>query len=169
MLFVITNHRIYKTLQSEIDSMIISGTIISDDQASILPYLRAVIKEGARMWPPAAGLMSKKTPPEGDTINGVFVPGGIDIGQCAWGVQRSKGVYGEDSMVFRPERWLEAKGEKLEGMEKSLGLVWGYGKYSCLGKNIAWLKLNKCLFEVRFPLDYMQSFPTALEPHIADL
>ena len=149
MLFVITNHHIYKTLQAEIDSTVVKGSIISDDQASTLRYLRAVIKEGARIWPPAAGLMSKKTPPEGDTINGVFVPGGIDIGQCAWGVQRSKKVYGEDSMVFRPERWLEANGEKLERMEKSLGLVWGYGKYSCLGKNIAWLKLNKCLFEVR--------------------
>ena len=97
---------------------------------------------------PASGLLSKKTPPEGDTINGVFVPGGIDIGQCAWGVQRSKKVFGNDSMVFRPERWLEAKGETLEKMERSLGLVWGYGKYSCLGKNIAWLKLNKCIFQV---------------------
>jgi hypothetical protein len=97
------------------------------------------------MWPPASGLLSKKTPPEGDTINGVFVPGGIDIGQCAWGVQRSKRVYGEDSMMFRPER---CGGTRLEKMEKSLGLVWGYGKYSCLGKNIAWLELNKVFFEV---------------------
>ena len=104
------------------------------------------------MWPPATGLLSKKTPPEGDTINGVFVPGGIDIGQCAWGVQRSKQIYGVDSMVFRPERWLEASGERLEKMEKTVGLVWGYGKYMCLGKNIAFLKLNKCIFEVRLPL-----------------
>ena len=152
MLFVITNYHIYKTLQAEIDATPVNGTIISNDQADALPYYHAVIKEGARMYPPAVGLMSKKTPPEGDTINGVFVPGGIDIGQCAWGVQRSKKVYGEDSMVFRPERWLEAEGERLELMEKSLTLVWGYGKYSCLGKGIAWMKLNKCLFEVRSSL-----------------
>lgn len=94
------------------------------------------------MWPPASGLMSKKTPPEGDTINGVFVPGGIDIGQCAWGVQRSKSVYGEDSMVFRPERWTEASAEKLEKMEKSLALVWGYGMYSfghCFSNSMLYL------------------------------
>ncbi|KAG0649269.1 Cytochrome P450 monooxygenase lolP1 [Hyphodiscus hymeniophilus] len=149
MLFVITNHNIYTKLQAEIDSTVVPGTIISNHQVEALPYLRAVIKEGARMWPPASGLMSKKTPPEGDMINGVFVPGGIDIGQCAWDVQRSKRVYGEDSPVFRPERWLEVKEEQLERMERSLSLIWGYGKYSCLGKNIAWMELNKCLFEVR--------------------
>jgi len=86
---------------------------------------------------------------------GVFVPGGIDIGQCAWGVQRSKKVFGEVRNIIRPERWLEVKGEKLAPMERSLGLVWGYGKYLCLGTNIAWVKLNNAFFEVcnlHFPL-----------------
>lgn len=148
MLYIMTNPQIYKKLQSEIDSTTRKGRVISDEQARTLPYLQSVIKEGARMCPPATGILSKRTPPEGDTINGRFVPGGVDIGQCIWGVQRSKDVYGQDSMLFRPERWLEANGEQLENMEKSLGLVWGYGKYSCLGKNIAFLELNKAFFEV---------------------
>jgi cytochrome P450 len=99
-------------------------------------------------WPPAAGLLSKVAPPEGDTFNGVFIPGGTEIGQCAWSIQRSKKVFGDDSAIFRPERWLEAKGEKLEAMEKTLGLLWGFGKYSCLGKNIAMMELNKVFFMV---------------------
>lgn len=148
MLYIMTNPHVYRKLQSEIDSTICKGQIISDEQSRTLPYLQSVIKEGARMCPPATGLLSKKTPPAGDTINGRFVPGGVDIGQCAWGLQRSKAVYGEDSVLFRPERWLEAKGETLERMEKSLGLIWGYGKYSCLGKNISFLELNKVFFEV---------------------
>jgi cytochrome P450 len=54
-------------------------------------------------------------------------------------------------MLFRPERWLEAEGTpKLEEMERSVGLVWGYGKYSCLGKGISWLEMNKVFFEVSF-------------------
>jgi cytochrome P450 len=60
----------------------------------------------------------------------------------------SKKVYGDDSMIFRPERWLEAEGEDLKKMEKSLGLIWGYGRYSCLGKHTAFLELNKIFFEV---------------------
>lgn len=92
--------------------------------------------------------MSKVVPPEGDTFNGVFIPGGTEIGQNGWSIQRSKKVFGNDSTVFRPERWHEAKGEKLEAMEKTLGLLWGFGKYSCLGKNIALMELNKVFFMV---------------------
>jgi cytochrome P450 len=148
MLYVMTNPSIYKKLQAEIDSTNRAGRIISDAQARTLPYLQAVIKEAARLCPPATGMLSKKSPPQGDTFNGRFIPGGVEIGQCIWGVERSKTVFGEDSMVFRPERWLEAKVERLENMEKSVALVWGYGKYSCLGKGIAYLELNKVFFEV---------------------
>jgi cytochrome P450 len=148
MLFIITNPHVYRVLQAEIDSIKPTESVIRDDEAKKLPYLQAVIKEGSRIWPVATGLMSKVAPAEGDTINGRFIPGGTEIGQCVWAVQRSKAIYGEDSMLFRPERWLEATGEKLESMERVLGLAWGYGKYSCLGKNLALIELNKVLFEV---------------------
>jgi len=154
LLHIITNPHVYAAIQAEIDGAgILQSSIISDEEAKKLPYLQAAIKEGSRICPPAAGLLSKKTPPEGDTINGRFVPGGVDIGQCAWGLQRSKTVYGNDSMLFRPERWLEAKGETLKQMERSLGLVWGYGKYSCLGKAVSWLEMPKVIFEVSHSFD----------------
>ena len=143
-----TNPRVYRNIQAEIDSTIREGLVISDKQARTLPYLQAIIKEGSRICPPATGILSKKAPPEGESFKGRFIPGGVEIGQCAWGLQRSKDVYGDDSELFRPERWLEAKGKKLEKMEKSLGLIWGYGKFSCLGKHIAFLELNKIFFEV---------------------
>ena len=148
MLYIMTNPRVYYTLRQEIDSTIREGQVISDTQARTLSYLQAVIKEGSRICPPATGALSKKVPPGGDTFKGRFIPGGVEIGQCAWGLQRSTEVYGEDSMIFRPERWLAAEGKKLARMESSLGLIWGYGKYSCLGKHIALLELNKVLFEV---------------------
>jgi cytochrome P450 len=148
MLLIITNPHVYKKLQAEIDSTVRAGSVISDAQARTLPYLQAVIKEGARMFPAATGIMSKTVPPEGDTINGIYIPGGTDIGKNDWAIQRDKKVYGEDATFFRPERWLEAHGEQLERMERSLALIWGHGKYSCLGKNIALMELNKAYFEV---------------------
>jgi len=154
LLFIMTNPHVYKTLQAEIYSAPHQNAVISNDQAKSLPYLQAVIKEGLRMWPPASGLMSKTTPPEGDTINGVFVPGGVDIGKCDWAIQRNTKVYGEDATLFKPERWLEAEGEKLELMEKNVGLVFGYGKYSCLGKQIALMELNKVFFELLRNFDF---------------
>jgi len=134
MLYIVTNPHVYKAIQAEIDSTDVKDVIISDEEAKTLPYLQAVIKEGARICPPATGLLSKVTPAQGDTINGRFVPKGTEIGQCAWGLQRSKKVYGDDSMMFRPERWLEAEGERLQNMEKSVALIWGYGKFFMLRK-----------------------------------
>ena len=135
MLYVMANPGVYRKLQSEIDSTICSGPIISDEKARTLPYLQAVIKEGARMCPPATGMLNKRTPPEGDTINGRFVPGGVDIGQCAWGLQRSKTVYGIDSMLFRPERWLDNDEEKVKNMERH-NFVFGAGSRTCKSKSL---------------------------------
>jgi len=148
-----TNPRVYKRLQTEIDNYLKTSSlprnqIISSKNAETITYLQAVIREGLHMWPPATGLAPKKTPPQGDTINGVFIPGGTDIGQCAWGLQRNRGVFGNDSELFRPERWLEAKGEKLATIEKTTNLVFEHGKYQCLGQNIAWMELNKIFFEL---------------------
>jgi cytochrome P450 len=148
MLYIMTNPRVYHKLQAEIDLTSRSGAVISDKQGRTLSYLQAVIKEGSRICPPATGILSKTVPAGGDTFKGRFIPGGTDIGQCLWAIQRSTEVYGHDSMAFRPERWLEAEGEQLERMEKSLALNWGYGKFSCLGKGIAMLELNKVFFEV---------------------
>jgi cytochrome P450 len=149
MLFIITNPHVYKKLQAEIDATPHLDAVVSDERARSLPYLQAVIKEGSRMWPPATGLMSKVVPPEGDTIVEKFAPGGIEIGENDWAIQRNKKVYGEDSAVSRPERWLEAQGKQLEIMEKNAGLIFGYGKYGCLGKNVALIELNKVF---HFPL-----------------
>jgi cytochrome P450 len=151
MLFVMTNPRVYVRLQTEVDNYLKTSNlprdqIIPSKDAETLPYLQAVIREGLRIWPPVTGMLPKKTPPEGDTINGIFIPGGTDIGYCAWGVHRNRDVFGSDSELFRPERWLEAKGEKLAVMERTIDLVFGHGKYQCLGQNIAWMELNKMFF-----------------------
>lgn len=101
-----------------------------------------------RIWVPAVGMIPKTTPPEGDTLNGIFVPGGTDIGWDAWAMARNADVFGDDSEIFRPERWFEAEGEKLARMERTIDLLFGYGKYQCLGQTIAWIELNKVFFEL---------------------
>jgi hypothetical protein len=65
-----------------------------------------------------------------------------------WALLRRKDVFGGDADVFRPERWLEANPEELQEMETVSELVWGYGKYVCLGKSVALIELNKIFIEV---------------------
>jgi cytochrome P450 len=88
----------------------------------------------------------KEVPPEGDTIHGRFIPGGTKIGHNMWSIQRHE-VYGADLHMYRPERWLEA-GVKQVQMEKVLDLVFGHGRWGCLGKPIAYIELNKVFVEV---------------------
>ncbi len=152
MLNVITSRHVYTTLQAEIDAAIasnkISRPVVRDVEARALPYLQAVVKEGLRIFPPATGLASKVVPPVGDTINGIFLPGGTKVGANYWALLRRTDVFGQDATVFRPERWLEANPEQLAKMEKVQELVWGYGKYVCLGRSVALIELNKILVEV---------------------
>lgn len=68
---------------AEIDKAVDKGSIsspIRDPEARNLPYLQACIKEGLRMFPPVTGLLDKVVPSEGDTLNGVLIPGGTIIG-----------------------------------------------------------------------------------------
>jgi cytochrome P450 len=151
MLYLMTSHHAYSALQHEIDTAITKNTIsspITDTEGRKLPYLQAVIKEGLRIYPPVTGLMLKEVPKGGDVLNGVFIPGGAEIGYCAWGVHRSKDVFGEDADMFRPERWLEAEGEKLRVMNSTVELVFNYGKWQCPGKSVAAIELNKVFVEV---------------------
>jgi cytochrome P450 len=152
MLYLMTSPQAYSTLQSEIDTAITQNTIsspITDIEGRKLPYLQAVIKEGLRIYPPVTGLMLKEVPKGGDTLNGVFIPAGAEIGYCAWGVHRSKEIFGKDADMFRPERWLEAEGEKLRVMNSTAELVFNYGKWQCPGKSVAAIELNKVFVEVR--------------------
>jgi cytochrome P450 len=152
MLYLMTSPSAYQKLQAEIDNAISSNQIsspITDAESKKLPYLQAVIKEGLRIYPPVTGLMFKTVPKGGDTFNGVHIPEGTDIGYCAWGVHHSKETFGEDADMFRPERWLEAEGEKLRVMNTTVELVFNYGKWQCPGKSVAAIELNKIFVEVR--------------------
>jgi cytochrome P450 len=150
LLFIITNPRVYYKLQAEIDQskLFNPNEIISNTDARSLPYLQAVIKEGLRILPPGTGQMPKVVPQEGETIHGIFIPGGTNMGINPWYVMRDPVNFGEDAEIFRPERWLEVEGKKRKEMEYALELVWGYGKYKCLGHNIAIMEMGKVVFEV---------------------
>jgi cytochrome P450 len=151
--YIVTNPRVYAALQRELDQALANGDlhrpILRDAEARKLPYLQACITEGLRIWPPVAALAYKKVPAEGERLeDGRFVPAGTNIGISTWAVHHSAAMYGPDADVYRPERWLEAKGEKLLAMNRCMELIFGGGRYTCLGKTIAFLELNKAIAEV---------------------
>lgn len=63
-------------------------------------------------------------------------------------------MFGADADIFRPERWLEDEEEgsgaeeKVAEMRRVAELVFGYGRWGCAGKMLAFMELNKVIVEV---------------------
>jgi cytochrome P450 len=155
-----TNPPALARLQAELDADQLSRPVIAYEETKTLPYLQACVKEGLRIWPPVVGLMQKVVPPGGDTLDGRFVPAGTQIGYSAWGVHRSPAVFGPDADLFRPARWLEADEERLAVMNQMHDLVFGAGRYACLGKPVALIEVSKAIAEV--------SYCTFMDGHLHD-
>ncbi|KAK3389959.1 cytochrome P450 [Podospora didyma] len=173
LLFLINSPQALRCLREEIDTRFQSGAIsspITNAEALAMPYLQAVIREGTRLFPPATGLAEKVVPKGGDTLHGFYVPKGTQVGQNMWGILRLKNIFGEDADVFRPERWLEADEEQLKAMQNTWALVFGSGKYECLGKTLALMQLNKFFVELLRRFDFAVLNPlTPLKLHNASV
>ncbi|KAF1961436.1 benzoate 4-monooxygenase cytochrome-like protein P450 [Byssothecium circinans] len=163
MLHLVAQPRVYRRLQEEIDGavrdgLVEDGKVISEANARTLPYLNAVIREGLRVHPPVTDIVPKVVPKGGDTyiIDGVttFLPEGTNVGYCVLGLMRRRDLFGEDVDIFRPERWMLDGGAELEAMKRTTEIVFGYGKYQCLGKPIAWMEINKVIFELLRHFDW---------------
>ncbi|KAJ4355238.1 hypothetical protein N0V95_003133 [Ascochyta clinopodiicola] len=176
LLYITTHPRVYAKLQAEIDDAVKSGlapaspAIIPDTAARKLPYLAAVVREGMRVHPPVVNLFSRITPAGGDavTVQGkeYFIPGGTMIGYSAWSMHRTNtSLYGADASVFRPERWFvdesnPSEKDRLKEMLRTNDMIFGYGRWVCLGRNIALVEVHKCVFELLRHFDLALSDPT---------
>lgn len=93
--------------------------------------------------------MPKVVPTGGDTFFGNYVPAGTAICFNTAALLHSKEVFGDDSDIFRPERFTELKGEReRRDMERNVELAFGSGQWQCVGKRLAFMELNKIVFEV---------------------
>jgi cytochrome P450 len=67
----------YAILVKEIREAFEKEEEIRYEQLSELPYLNAVIEEGLRIHPPVPTGLLRTVPKDGDTIDGLWVPGGV--------------------------------------------------------------------------------------------
>jgi cytochrome P450 len=151
LLYLLTNPPVYMRLRAEIDGALADGgvsfPVITNQEALRLPYLQACIKEGLRMWQPLNGIVTKVAPPEGATINGTWIPGATQVCFSKHNMMHRQDLFGADADFFRPERWLTDP-DTLKGYERVWELSFSYGRFSCLGKGIALMELNKVFVEV---------------------
>lgn len=68
--------------------------------------------------------------------------------QSTWAMGRDIDIYGCDAALFRPSRWLDSAPEQLAAMDRQADLGFGYGRFSCLGRPVAQMELNKVFVEI---------------------
>jgi cytochrome P450 len=152
--FLLKNRRCYTKLMKDLDALGDPKSPVSFAVAQKLPYLNAVFQESVRCHLLVRLPNTREVPAGGLAICGKWVPPGVCVGVYPSVLRHKKEIFGEDVDMFRPERWLDDT-EKVTRMSNAM-FTFGYGKYSCIGKNIAKLEVLKLIpsvlreFEVRF-------------------
>lgn len=148
---LIKHPRVYHKLMAELDEAARNGTIAERDHGKVswsesqkLPYLDAVIQESFRMHPAPGLILERVVPRQGIELLGEHIPGGTIVGCNAWVLHRRPEVFGSDANTFRPERWLEAKPDRLREMKATM-FQFGAGARTCIGKNISLLEIYKLI------------------------
>jgi cytochrome P450 len=116
-------------LRAEVDDAFANGTLTSPlryNDCVKLPYLHAVVREGMRIHSSLGLGLPRLVPKGGAYICGKWFPEGQAVTMTASAVHFDKGVFGEDSESFVPERWLRDGEKKAAEMERCI-LQFGYG------------------------------------------
>uniref|UniRef100_A0A182PZ56 Uncharacterized protein n=1 Tax=Anopheles epiroticus TaxID=199890 RepID=A0A182PZ56_9DIPT len=107
-----------------------------------LPYLRACIKEGLRLYQPVAGNM--RAAGRDLVLQGYRIPKGTDIAMGTAVLQRNE-KYFRRAAEYLPERWLSERPEDVPYAKDSnpfIFLPFGFGARSCIGKRLAMMEME---------------------------
>uniref|UniRef100_A0A182TSV0 Uncharacterized protein n=1 Tax=Anopheles melas TaxID=34690 RepID=A0A182TSV0_9DIPT len=120
-------------------------TRLTASMMSNLPYLRACIKEGMRMFPPTAG--NFRATGRDIVLQGYRVPSHTDIAMGAQVLLRDE-KYFHRPTEFIPERWLNDRDASIPSAKEVnpfIFLPFGFGSRSCIGKRLAMMEMEVIL------------------------
>ena len=103
-----------------------------------LPWVRAVVAETLRLYPPAWTIGRRLT--EDVTVDQWTLPAGSLTVASQWVLHRDPRWWG-DAASFRPDRWLDADGafdESAPGQPRGAWFPFGLGARVCIGESFAW-------------------------------
>jgi cytochrome P450 len=120
-----------KKVVEEIRGAFASTDDMTMEKLAALPYYAACIKEAFRLYPPVPLGFPRKTPKDGTTICGQFIPPNtvVTIPQLATNTLRENFTR---PLEYIPERWLGDK--EFEGDARHAVQPFSMGTRDCLGK-----------------------------------
>ncbi|KAH8678803.1 cytochrome P450 [Tricladium varicosporioides] len=143
------------TLVQEVRSSFSTETEITLDALKSLPYLNAAINEGLRICPPIPIMLPRLVPKEGDSVCGIWLPGGTSVSFQVRTLFRNPEYFYESS-TFLPERWLpEARNpdSPFYNDRADVFLPFGLGSRSCIGRELAWSEMRLVLARLLWRFD----------------
>ncbi|CAI9115906.1 OLC1v1016919C1 [Oldenlandia corymbosa var. corymbosa] len=121
----------FKTAQEEIDKVVGTERLLDESDVANLPYLRCIINETLRMFPPGPLLVPHQSS-EDCTVEGYRVPKNTMLLVNLWAIQNDPKLW-EDPRKFKPERFEGVEGTK-DGYK---WMPFGTGRRGCPGENLA--------------------------------
>lgn len=129
-----------KRLRDEIRARIPSPyqhpTGATDEEVQALPFLQAFCNEILRFHPPVP--ITRRMAVRDTILGGQMIPKGTNVLLVPAAVNKSKELWGEDALVFNPERWLTGDQANSGGASSNYSnLTFLHGPRSCIGASFA--------------------------------
>ncbi|KAI1074917.1 cytochrome P450 [Whalleya microplaca] len=133
--YLLNSPECLEKLKQEIRERFSSLDEITIASTAKLPYLRAVIKEGLRIFPVGAIGFPRISP--GMTVDGCYVPRGTEFYVSYWAETHDE-RYFHEPYTFKPERWIDPNCKDV----KEASLPFSNGPRSCPGKDFAYAQMS---------------------------
>ena len=134
-------------LRSEVREAFATPADVTGDATAKLSYLYAVLEETMRLFPPSPVGPPRVSPPGGEVVDGVFVPGGVYVSADVWTIHHDARTVGESPEEFKPERWCDSTG-------KPYTVPFSIGPRMCIGVTLAWVEMRIALAKVVLAFDW---------------
>ena len=119
-------------------------------------YLFACFDEALRLAPPVPGILAREVLPGGLLIDGVFIPQGIDLGVPIYALHHQERYFSKP-WEFQPSRWIIGESGTTEEnlkLARSAFTAFGYGRTSCVGKNLAYQEMGLTIARLIWQYDW---------------
>jgi len=138
---------------------VLAGRLPEASDLERMPYLRAVVQESLRAYPPASVMSRLAIAPF--SLGGYDFPAGTTALMSPWIMQRDPRFY-DNPTAFRPERWLDGLEDRLP---HGAYFPFGDGPRRCIGQDFALLDtmLVLAVMAQRFQLRVVPGHPIVPE------